>query len=733
MGGERKNKVDERAALAIGIVSGIVCALCGAEPTGTGLVDALILFVAGFAVTWAGASASWWVVGVAAMVAVATVSNPAMIVVALMGFGLAVYIGFKKQNLPELRALAAAFTVNSLARSDLEGFLGLSMLVAVVAGLFVVLLGLQRRPSAVRATAEIGLTVVGVAAIVGVVGFAIAAGTARAPLTDGNDLAKQGLSAVNQGDFEAAAEFFEQATQAFDRADQQLTRPWGRLAQGVPVVAQHYRAATEMSGAAADATRSIVNAVRDVDVEALRVDGGRIDLNTVAGLEEPFAELSAAIASLQSAVEDSDSQWLVSLVSDELQDLQDDLERNDVRLDNALTAVQLAPQMLGADGDRHYLVLFTTPAEARGLGGFAGNYAVLRARDGRLSMPDFGRMGTLNLALADNPDARLIGPPGYVERYGDYVLNDGTDRPATYAWSNITMSPDFPDVASVAAELFPQSGGRPVDGVIVMDPFVLQTLLQYTGPIEVEGLDRRLNAENAADILLKDQYLITDNPERIDLLEDAARQTMDRILAGALPSPVTLARDLGPLAVEGRLLFWTTEALEQDLLRTTHLLGEFPTFEGGNGLGVVLTNVGGSKIDTYLQRELTVDSVYETSTGVTRTDVSLTLTNTAPASGLPEYVIGNTRGLPLGTSLLRVCVHTPLLLESATVSDDPETRFQSGVEKGLNVFCRLVTVDSQSTVTIDLELAGSLTETDRPFELWEQPLVNPLVVEIDGN
>ncbi len=144
-------------------------------------------------------------------------------------------------------------------------------------------------------------------------------------------------------------------------ADEQLTKPWGRLAQGVPVVAQHYRAATEMSGAAADATRSIVNAVRDVDVDALKVEGGRINLTTVANLEEPFAELSAAIASLQSAVEDSDSQWLVSLVSDELQDLQDDLERNDVRLDNALTAVQLAPAMLGADGDRHYLVLFVTP------------------------------------------------------------------------------------------------------------------------------------------------------------------------------------------------------------------------------------------------------------------------------------------------------------------------------------------------------------------------------------
>ncbi len=83
-------------------------------------------------------------------------------------------------------------------------------------------------------------------------------------------------------------------------------------------------------------------------------------------------------------------------------------------------------------------------------------------------------------------------------------MDDETGRPVTYTWSNLTMAPDFPSVASVAAELFPQSGGRPVDGVILMDPFVLQTLLQYTGPIDVEGLERNLNADNAADILLKD-------------------------------------------------------------------------------------------------------------------------------------------------------------------------------------------------------------------------------------
>lgn len=115
-----------------------------------------------------------------------------------------------------------------------------------------------------------------------------------------------------------------------------------------------------------------------------------------SALQGPFTCLSGAIASLDQAVAASDSQWLASIVRDELHDLDDDLAVNDMRLDNAIAAVELAPQMLGADGDRFYLVLFTTPAEARGLGGFPGNYAVLRASNGRLKMPTFGRVSDLS-------------------------------------------------------------------------------------------------------------------------------------------------------------------------------------------------------------------------------------------------------------------------------------------------------------------------------------------------
>ena len=56
--------------------------------------------------------------------------------------------------------------------------------------------------------------------------------------------------------------------------------------------------------------------------------------------------------------------------------------------------------MLGADGPRTYLLLFTTPSESRGLGGFVGSYAELTADDGQLALGAFGRAQDLDAAAA---------------------------------------------------------------------------------------------------------------------------------------------------------------------------------------------------------------------------------------------------------------------------------------------------------------------------------------------
>ena len=81
-----------------------------------------------------------------------------------------------------------------------------------------------------------------------------------------------------------------------------------------------------------------------------------------------------------------------------------------------------------------------------------------------------------------------------------------------------------------------------------MDPYVVTQLLRYTGPVLIPSLGREVSADDALPFLLRDQYIV-------DVPDDAARRRagrggdvgVRRPHRRALPDPIELARDLGPL------------------------------------------------------------------------------------------------------------------------------------------------------------------------------------------
>ena len=133
-------------------------------------------------------------------------------------------------------------------------------------------------------------------------------------------------------------------------------------------------------------------------------------------------------------------------------------------------AAEVGPALLGADGEARYFVAFVTPSEARGTG-FLGSYGLLTATDGRLDLAEVGRNKELN--AAGPPVKDITGPPDYLARYSRFEPQS--------TWENVTFTPDGPTAAEVMAELYPQSGGTDVDGVLRIDPAGVARLLRVTG------------------------------------------------------------------------------------------------------------------------------------------------------------------------------------------------------------------------------------------------------------
>ncbi len=252
------------------------------------------------------------------------------------------------------------------------------------------------------------------------------------------------------------------------------------------------------------------------------------------------------------------------------------------------------------------------------------------------------------------------------------------------------MTPHFPWVGEIAASFYEQTTGRHIDGVIAVDPFVIAELLEYTGPVELPSFGHRLAADNAVAYLLHDQYVVgaDDNTLRREVLADAASATFNAMMAGGLPDPIQLAADLGPMVEERRLMFWSSHSDEQDLLGELGVDGAMPALGGTDGWAFTVSNAVGNKIDSYLERRAQYTSTDDS--GTTRSTLRIELTNTAPADGLPDYIIGGgPLGLPPGTSRLYLSVYSALGLDNMTVNGE-RVSVDAGVEQGWNVYSRFV-------------------------------------------
>ncbi|MCU1496950.1 MAG: Methyl-accepting chemotaxis protein, partial [Acidimicrobiales bacterium] len=442
-----------------------------------------------------------------------------------------------------------------------------------------------------------------------------------------------------------------------------------------------------------------LDGITEVDVDRLRLVDGTIDPAVVAGYQPALARIARGATRLRAAAARLDSPWLAAPLQDQVARFRRSTAR---AADSARTATQaaaVAPWLLGGEGRRTYLVAFVTPSEARASGGFMGNFGVLVADRGRLDLVRTGRDDELDRA-GDPATKHISGPADYVARYGRF-------DPA-HTWANLTLSPDFPAVAQAMAELFPQSGGEAVDGVIRMDPQALAGLLRLTGPVHVEGLPLELDADNVAPYLLAGQYeAFADQDVRSDLLGEVADLAFDQLTTGKAPRPAEVAAALGPAIAHGNLALWFRDARAQAFVVRIGADDALPPPDDSDRFGVTTQNASGNKIEAFLQRTVRYHVDLDTRTGRTATTVEVELHNDAPVGGFPPSVIGNLVGQPVGTNRSYLSFFSTQQVLEADL-DGTALPLHRDREAGYRVASAFVDLPPGATRTVTLRLAGAM-------------------------
>jgi hypothetical protein len=488
--------------------------------------------------------------------------------------------------------------------------------------------------------------------VLGVV-LAREASTAKTALDDASQQAKDLQQQITDGDSAGATTSLAALQRSTHIARTSTDGPlWGGLSK-MPFVGDSVDAVQVISASLDDIAQRglppVVKVSSSLDADVFKPKDGRFNLATLQQLAPAVTTASQVLTTNRKQILQIDPDNLVGALRGPAEDLTDKITKAQSASASAAQAMRLAPQMLGVHGKRTYLLMFQNNAEVRSTGGLPGAFAILEADRGKLEFVEQGSAATDIPQYAD-PLVKLTKDERQV--YGQLMAKDFRD---------INFTPDFPRTAAIARAMVKDKLGVKVDGVLSIDPVALGFLLKGTGPIKAAA-DTTLTSTNAVDILLNDVYARYANPlEQDAFFADSAKRIFEAV-AGGVGNSRTVLEQMAKSADEHRILLWSAKKSEQTQLAPTKISGTFPVGRSTHPqVGVYLNDSTASKMQYYLDVDVSARSVRCTSAGVQTIQLTTTYTSTAPAdaSELPDYITGDGFAGPQGTMVLDTRTFAP--------------------------------------------------------------------------
>lgn len=482
--------------------------------------------------------------------------------------------------------------------------------------------------------------------------FGWQAAQARAALTTAASQAEQLQSQLVDGDGDAAqatlADLQESTEDARRASDGILWTaaakvPWlGRNADAVTTVA------AEIDRVADVAVPPVVELAGELDARTFSPTDGRIDLDAIVEVAPAIEQSRAALEQSRAALDGIDAPGLLAPLRGPVGTLDVKVDAAESVAANASLAARLLPDILGGDGTRRYLLMNQNNAEVRPTGGITGSYAIITARNGKVSL---GTQGS----IADLPP--LVDPV--------LPLTDGERAafPSTLATDirDVNITPDFPRAAELAKALVERGFDVELDGVVTIDPVAVGYLLAGTGPVDL-GSGVVLDQDNVVAALLHSVYTqIQDTEGQDDFFELANDEIFDAFTQGRGDQTVVLASFVRAVQ-ENRIAFWSARDTEQDVIAGTGLGGGIGGDEGDvPQVGVYLSDAASTKMEYFLSFDSTLQAVncLDDDRQVLTTTTTLTSSAPAEAASLSPFVTGTGDFVPRGLMRLNVRLFSP--------------------------------------------------------------------------
>ena len=392
---------------------------------------------------------------------------------------------------------------------------------------------------------------------------------------------------------------FQQIAGAVEAVDRQLSpiKPALNRLEGITTYGSTIAAAPELLSAGS-AMADIGGQTLALLTPALAQSGALSPAQLVKALAasgEDLAQLAPDAEAVALLLDSIDTTQLHPAVAGQIKDLQ--------MLGSLLpTGLRLAPfasSLLGFDGPKTYLVLVHNNHELRATGGFISAVGRLAIEDGRVVELDFADSYDLYREDGEYPPA-----PQAMQQYMNIPV---------MLFRDTNWSPDFPTSAQLARSYYQQETGIDVDGVVSIDMYAVEKLVQALGPLRIAGADQTITGNNIVDFIKEVWAKPLETDEEVDsqvsgdwwsqrkeFMPALAGAALQRLESGNV-DVVALAKAALTSLDERSIQVWLAGSEAAPLLAELGWDGSLQPDDEADFLALVDTNMGYNKVNSVIQ------------------------------------------------------------------------------------------------------------------------------------
>lgn len=262
------------------------------------------------------------------------------------------------------------------------------------------------------------------------------------------------------------------------------------------------------------------------------------------------------------------------------------------------------PDILGADKEKTYLILFQNDKELRPTGGFLTNYAIFNVKNGKFKLVKSEDIYSLDSSIPYHPKA-----PKEILTYHKGV--------SQFNIRDSNLSPDFVKSLELFNSLYEKSSQKvKYDGIITVDTHVLVDVLTVLGDTEVNGIVFSAKNDKRCDCpqVIYKLFDIVDRPvayvkeNRKGILGDLLYTLMQKAL-GFSPSRYwgKLSQDLIKNLQQKHMIVYLTDNEAQKSIEKINFGGRIKDYKG-DYLHINDTNFAGAKSNLFVSESITSET-----------------------------------------------------------------------------------------------------------------------------